>query len=454
MGKYFGTDGIRGVANKELDATLAYKVGAAAAYVLTREGNHKPKFLIGKDTRISSDMIEASLVAGICSTGADVELLGVIPTPAVAFLTTTHKADAGIVISASHNTFEYNGIKIFSSTGYKLSDEIEAEVEKYIDNPQEIPLQVGEKIGIVIDTDEDPCEEYISHIASSIDGTLKGLRVVIDCANGSASTTARDLFKRLKLNAEVIFTSPNGININNKCGSTHLSNLKNTVVAGQFDVGIALDGDADRCLVIDNEGQEIDGDCLMAIMATRLKAKGKLKGNAFVATVMSNMGLHKFARENGLGMICSDVGDRYVLEKMLEKGYNLGGEQSGHIIFRDYASTGDGQLTAIQFLKILKDSGKTASSMRAEVVPFPQTMINVPVPNEIKKNLLDNEEIANFIKTNEGKLGEGRVLVRPSGTEALVRVMVEGIEEDKVLTVAKDIADFIVATLESNNTAN
>ncbi|MFI3227310.1 MAG: phosphoglucosamine mutase [Clostridia bacterium] len=447
MGNFFGTDGIRGVANKELDAMLAYKVGAAAAYVLTREGHHKPKFLIGKDTRISSDMLEAALVAGICSTGADVELLGVIPTPAVAFLTIKHKADAGIVISASHNSFEHNGIKIFSSTGYKLSDEIEAEVEHFIENPADIPLEVREKIGIVIDTDEDPCEEYINHIASSIDGTLKGLRVVIDCANGAASTTARDLFKKLKLNAEVVFTSPNGININNKCGSTYLSNLKNTVVAGQFDVGIAFDGDADRCLVIDNEGNEIDGDCLMAIMATRLKEKGKLKGNAFVATVMSNMGLHKFAQENGIGMICSAVGDRYVLEKMLEKGYNLGGEQSGHIIFHDYATTGDGQLTAIQFLKILKDSGKTAAQMGSEVVPFPQTMINVPVPNEIKKTLLDNQEIADFIAKEETELGEGRVLVRPSGTEALVRVMVEGIEEKSVIKAAQSIADFIKATV-------
>lgn len=443
MGKYFGTDGIRGVANHELDALLAYKIGAAAAFVLTSECNHKPRFLIGKDTRISSDMLESALIAGICATGADATSLGVIPTPAVAYLTVKHGADAGIVISASHNSYEHNGIKIFSGTGYKLSDEIEEKVEYYIENFTEVPLCTNQRIGHLIESDEDPCQEYIDHIASSIDGSLKGLRVVIDCANGAASTTASDLFKKLRCNAEIAFSSPNGININNKCGSTHLENLKNTVVAGQFDAGVALDGDADRCLIIDNKGNEIDGDRLMSIMATRLRDKGKLRGNAFVATVMSNMGLHKFAKEKGIGIVCSAVGDRFVLEKMREKGYNLGGEQSGHIIFLDYATTGDGQLTAIQFLKILKESGKTSSELCNEVVPFPQVMINLKVPNEIKKTLLDNPEIAAFIKEQEDNLLNGRVLVRPSGTEALVRVMVEG--EDSVLVnkTANSIVDFI-----------
>ncbi len=443
MGKYFGTDGIRGEANKDLTVLLAYKIGAAAAHVLTRECNHKPKILIGKDTRLSSDMLEAALIAGITSAGADIEQLGVIPTPAVAYLTVKHKADAGIMISASHNAFQDNGIKIFSATGYKLSDSIEEKVEYYVENFEKVPMQTGAKIGIVLDHDEDPCEEYIDHIAGSVDGSLKGLRIVFDCANGSASTTARDLFKKLRLNAEISFSSPNGININHKCGSTYLKNLGNTVVAGQFDAGIAFDGDADRCLVIDNEGNEIDGDTLMAIMATKMKEKGTLKGGAFVATVMSNKGLHKFAREKGFGIECSQVGDRYVLEKMLEKGYNLGGEQSGHIIFLDYATTGDGQLTAVQFLKILKDSGKKASELGKEIVPFPQIMINVAVPNEIKKNLLEIEEIAQFIEEEEKKLGEGRVLVRPSGTEALVRVMVEGEDENTVSNVAKRIAEFV-----------
>ena len=443
MGKYFGTDGIRGVANKELDALLAYRIGAAAAFVLTAECNHKPRFLIGKDTRISSDMLESALVAGICSTGADATILGVIPTPAVAYLAVKHGADAGIVISASHNSFEHNGIKIFSATGYKLSDEIEKKVEYYIDNFDKIPLSTNERIGRIIESDEDPCEEYVNHIASSVEGSLKGLRVVVDCANGAASTTARDLFKKLKCNAEVVFSSPNGVNINNKCGSTHLSNLKNTVVAGQFDAGIALDGDADRCLVIDNEGNEIDGDSLMAIMATRLKEKGQLKGNSFVATVMSNMGLHKFAKEKGIGIVCSAVGDRYVLEKMIEKGYNLGGEQSGHVIFLDYSTTGDGQLTAIQFLKILKDSGKTSAALCSEIVPFPQTMINLVVPNEIKKTLLDNKEISDFIKQEEEKMLNGRVLVRASGTEPLVRVMVEGENAIEVQKVAISISEVI-----------
>lgn len=446
MGKYFGTDGIREIANNGLDALLAYKIGVAAAYVLTGECNHKPKILIGKDTRISSDMLEAALVAGITSQGADVELLGVIPTPAVAYLTVKHKADAGIMISASHNSYEYNGIKIFSSTGYKLSDEIEAKVEDCIDKYDELPLKINEKIGQVIENDEDPCDEYINYIAGSIDGSLKGLRVVLDCANGSASATARDLFKKLKLNAEISFSSPNGVNINHKCGSTYLENLKNVVIAGQFDVGIAFDGDADRCLVIDNLGNEIDGDRLMAIMAMKLKEQGKLKGNAFVATIMSNKGLHKFAKDKGFGIECSNVGDRYVLEKMLEKGYNLGGEQSGHVIFLDYATTGDGQLTAIQFLKIMKDSGKTASELAAEVVPFPQVTINVPVPNNVKKTLLDIPEIADFIAKEEEKLVDGRVLVRASGTEALVRVMTEGENQEIVESVAKNIADFIKNT--------
>lgn len=446
MGKYFGTDGIREIANDGLDALLAYKIGASAAYVLTSECNHKPKILIGKDTRISSDMLESALVAGITSQGADVELLGVIPTPAVAYLTVKHKADAGIMISASHNSYEYNGIKIFSSTGYKLSDEIESKVEMYIDKYDELPLQIGGKIGQIIDSDENPCEEYINYIAGSIEGSLKGLRVVLDCANGSASATARDLFKKLKLNAEISFSSPNGININHKCGSTHLKNLKNVVIAGQFDVGIAFDGDADRCLVIDNEGNEIDGDRLMAIMATKLHEQGKLRGNAFVATIMSNKGLHKFAKDKGFGIECSNVGDRYVLEKMLEKGYNLGGEQSGHVIFLDYATTGDGQLTAIQFLKILKDSGKTSAELGGEVKAFPQVMINVKVPNEIKKTLLDIPEIADFIKKEEEKLGDGRVLVRASGTESLVRVMVEGEDEKIVHETAEKIANFIKNT--------
>lgn len=443
MGKYFGTDGIRGIANLELDALLAYKIGAAAAFVLTSEGNHKPRFLIGKDTRISSDMLESALISGICSTGADVTSLGVIPTPAVAYLTIKHSADAGIVISASHNSYEHNGIKIFSGTGYKLSDEIEEKVEYFIDNFDEIPLYTNQKIGHLIDSDENPCLEYINHISNSIDGSLKGLRIVVDCANGSASTTASDLFKKLNCNAEIIFSSPNGININNKCGSTHLENFKNTVVAGQFDAGISLDGDADRCLVIDNLGNEIDGDRLMAIMASRLKEKGKLRGNSFVATVMSNQGLHKFAKDKGIGIVCSSVGDRFVLEKMIEKGYNLGGEQSGHIIFLDYATTGDGQLTAIQFLKILKESGISSSELCNEVIPFPQVMINVAVANNIKKTILSNPNISDFIKTQEDLLNNGRILVRPSGTEPLIRVMVEGEDEISINKICTDIVDFI-----------
>lgn len=443
MGKYFGTDGIRGVANVELDAMLAFKVGKAAAYVLTQETRHRAKILIGKDTRISSDLLEAALVAGICSVGADVELLGTIPTPAVAYLTIKHKADAGIVISASHNPYEYNGIKIFAGSGYKLSDEIEAEIESYIDKVDEIPVVSGAAIGRIIASKISPAEEYTNYLADTINGDLNGLRVAVDCANGAASATASMLFRKLNVETEIRYYEPDGVNINDKCGSTHLGSLKERVVRGGFDVGVAFDGDADRCLVVDDKGQELDGDRLMAVCAARMKEQGKLRGDAFVATVLSNMGLHAYAKTKGMHIECSNVGDRYVLEKMLEGGYVLGGEQSGHVIFLEYASTGDGELTAIQFLKILKDSGKKASEIAAEVVPFPQIMINVKISNQDKATIAQRDEVKAAIEDAEKQLGEGRILVRPSGTEALVRVMVEGKDEELVNKMAKTVAQVI-----------
>lgn len=445
MGKYFGTDGVRGVANVELDAMLAFKIGAAAAFVLSQEQNHggKAKLLIGKDTRISSDMLESALVAGICSVGADVELLGVIPTPAIAYLTIKHKADAGIVISASHNSYEYNGIKIFAGSGYKLSDEMESKIESLIDDFDSVPRASHEKLGRVLKSEIDPVVEYTDHLSETIDGDLSGLRVAVDCANGASSSTIVRLMRLLECKADYRFYEPDGLNINDGCGSTHLGNLQERMRTGDFDIGVAFDGDADRCLIADEKGEVLDGDRIMAVCAARMKQQGKLRGGAFVATILSNMGLHAYAEKMGVKIECANVGDRYVLEMMLDKGYVLGGEQSGHVIFLEYASTGDGQLTAIQFMNILKQSGKKCSEIAAEVKPWPQVMINVAVPNSEKKTIAEREEVANAIKKAENELGQGRILVRASGTEALVRVMVEGKDAQKVDEVAKSVAKTI-----------
>ena len=445
MGKYFGTDGVRGVANVELDAMLAFKIGAAAAHILTeeREQGGKAKLLIGKDTRISSDMLENALVAGICSVGADVELLGVIPTPAIAYLTIKHKADAGIVISASHNSYEYNGIKIFAGSGYKLSDELENRIEALIDDFDSVPKASHEKLGRVLKSAIDPVIEYTDHLAETVQGDLSGLRVAVDCANGASSTTIKRLMRLMECRADYRFYEPDGININDGCGSTHLENLQQRIRTGEYDIGVAFDGDADRCLIVDETGEVLDGDRIMAVCAARMKQQGKLRGGAFVATVLSNMGLHAYAEKMGVKIECANVGDRYVLEMMLDKGYILGGEQSGHVIFLEYASTGDGQLTAIQFMHILKESGKKCSEIAAEVVPWPQVMINVKVPNSEKKTIAQRPEVAAAIAEAEANLGKGRILVRASGTEALVRVMVEGIDAEKVDAAAKSVAKSI-----------
>jgi phosphoglucosamine mutase len=445
LGKYFGTDGVRGVANVELDAMLAFKIGAAAAHILTeeREQGGKAKLLIGKDTRISSDMLENALVAGICSVGADVELLGVIPTPAIAYLTIKHKADAGIVISASHNSYEYNGIKIFAGSGYKLSDELENRIEALIDDFDSVPKASHEKLGRVLKSAIDPVIEYTDHLAETVQGDLSGLRVAVDCANGASSTTIKRLMRLMECRADYRFYEPDGININDGCGSTHLENLQQRMRTGEYDIGVAFDGDADRCLIVDETGEVLDGDRIMAVCAARMKQQGKLRGGAFVATVLSNMGLHAYAEKMGVKIECANVGDRYVLEMMLDKGYILGGEQSGHVIFLEYASTGDGQLTAIQFMHILKESGKKCSEIAAEVVPWPQVMINVKVPNSEKKTIAQRPEVAAAIAQAESNLGKGRILVRASGTEALVRVMVEGIDAEKVDAAAKSVAKSI-----------
>ena len=443
MGKLFGTDGIRGVVGENLTADLAFRTGKAIAAVLKEEKGRKPVITIGKDTRISSDMLESALIAGICSVGGDVMPFGVLPTPAVAYLTVLKGADAGIVISASHNPYEHNGIKVFNEKGYKLPDAIEEQVEEKI-LTDIYPAATHGEIGVLRHGLRQSREAYIDHLAGTIEGDLSGLRVAVDCANGSSSTTVERLMRLVECKAEIRFYEPDGININDNCGSTHLGQLKERVRRGNFDLGVAFDGDADRCLIVDETGEELDGDRIMAVCAAHMKKQGKLRGGAFVATILSNMGLHAYAEKNGMKIECSNVGDRYVLEMMLKKGYILGGEQSGHVIFLEYASTGDGELTALQFMSILKESGRKCSEIAAEVVPWPQVMINVKVPNDQKATLQEKPEIKADIEAAAAELGDnGRILVRPSGTEALVRVMVEGKDSAQVDTLAKRVAKTI-----------
>ena len=443
MARLFGTDGIRGIANDGLDCILALKAGQAAAEVLTETANHRPLFLIGKDTRISSDMLENALAAGICSVGGDVVLLGVVPTPAVAYLSVELGADAGIMISASHNPFEHNGIKIFNGDGYKLSDELEDRIEKKIN--EGVTLKTYENIGRVR-RDPGAVKKYIDHLVSCAENNIEGLRVLVDCANGSASVTSHPLFKNFAADVEIIRDQPNGTNINLDCGSTHLERLSRMVVAGGYDVGVAFDGDADRCLVVNEKGETVDGDHIMAIIGRQLRDEGRLAGDTIVATVMSNLGFHMFARENGLKVITAAVGDRYVLEEMKKGGYVLGGEQSGHLIFLENATTGDGQLTAVKYLGILAASGKKASELDSEIKQYPQVLKNVAVKPDMKHKLAEESAVKAAIAEAEKLLeGQGRILVRPSGTEALVRVMVEGPSKGVV-----DVAcDLIVSAIES-----
>ncbi|MEG2119026.1 MAG: phosphoglucosamine mutase, partial [Pseudoflavonifractor sp.] len=394
-----------------------------------REG--RPTVTIGKDTRISSDLLEGALIAGLCSAGADVLHLGVIPTPAVAYLTAHSHADAGVVISASHNPYEHNGIKLFNGNGFKLSDAMEAEIEEIILSEEPVQLKTHGDIGRVTYADQRESQEYIDHLFSTVEGNLAGLRILVDCANGAASATAARLFDRFpKLHTDVINADPDGVNINAGCGSTHIGSLCTMVKAGGYDLGLAFDGDADRCLACDELGNEIDGDQVMAACGKDLKSRGALPGNTIVATVMSNLGLHVFARENGISLLCTDVGDRNVLEKMEACGYILGGEQSGHTIFRRFATTGDGQLTGLQLLQLMHSTGKKASELTAVCQRYPQILVNIPVADEAKKlEIMASHALSSAVAEQEALLnGDGRILVRPSGTEALVRVMVEAKE--------------------------
>lgn len=450
MGKLFGTDGIRGVVNSGLDADLAYKVGLAAAVVLSEEkpDGERPLVTIGKDTRISGDLLKGSLIAGLCTAGADVLDLGTIPTPGVAWVTVDEKADAGIVISASHNPFEHNGIKIFNSKGFKLSDALEERIEEIVlFGHNNIPMKTHGDIGKVYYMAPKASEDYIDHLESTVDGDLHGLRILVDCANGAASATADRLFDRFpKLHADIINADPDGVNINRSCGSTHMDSLAAMVTAGGYDLGIAFDGDADRCLAVDELGNEIDGDQVMALCGLALKGEGKLPGDTVVATVMSNIGLHMFVKAHGMKVECTSVGDRNVLERMMEKGYSIGGEQSGHMIFLEYATTGDGQLTALQVLDLLQKSGKKASELFGQCVRYPQVLINIPVSggNAAKDEIMAAQWLKDEIAVQEAYLnGEGRILVRPSGTEALIRVMVEGKNPEKAQKCAEALANLI-----------
>lgn len=428
MGRLFGTDGARGIANTELTCELAMQIGRAAAVVLTKETLHKPKIVIARDTRISSEMLESALAAGLCSVGADAVLLGVIPTPAASYLVRQYHADAGVMISASHNPVEFNGIKLFSSTGYKLPDALEEQIEALIlDHPEEISLKSGTELGRII-VCHTAVEDYTAHLVSTMDTDLAGLSVALDCANGSASATAKALFTKLGATVTMLHDRPDGTNINQDCGSTHMESLCQYVKAHpDLDGGFAFDGDADRCLAVDENGRRIDGDQLIAALAKQMKAENRLASDTAVVTVMSNFGMRDFSRREDISIVKTKVGDRYVLEEMLKNSYNLGGEDSGHIILSDYANTGDGQLTALQMMRICKKTGKRLSEIADTMQKSPQILRAVSASAEQKKRYSQIPKISEAICTAESALGEnGRVLVRASGTEPLIRVMLEG----------------------------
>ncbi len=443
MGRLFGTDGVRGIANEELTADLAYKLGRAGAFVLT-EGAHKPKILVGMDTRISGDMLEAALVSGILSVGAEAICVGVVPTPAIAYLTREYNADAGVVISASHNPVEYNGIKFFNGNGYKLSDDLEDKIQSIIENNFEgVPSPTGALLGRKV-LGQTALEDYIEFAKSTIDGDLKGLKIALDCANGASYISAVECFTKLGAEVHVINNKPDGININKNCGSTHPEDLMEYVVKEGCDLGLAFDGDADRCLAVDDKGNLIDGDFIIAICGKHLKEQGKLKDDMIVVTVMSNLGLDIAFNKEQISTIKTKVGDRYVLEEMVKGGYKLGGEQSGHIIFLDYNTTGDGLVTGLQIAAVVKKSEKKLSELASMMTKLPQVLVNAKVPNNMKNIHEVDKEIAEEIKKIEEKFhGCGRVLIRPSGTEPLVRVMIEGEDQAELDNVAHALAKMI-----------
>lgn len=442
MARLFGTDGVRGVANKDLTPQLAFELGRAGAYVLT-ECSRRPKILIGRDSRVSGDMLQSALTAGLTSVGAEVIDAGIIPTPAVAYLTRFYNLDAGVVISASHNPVEYNGIKFFNKDGYKLPDEVEDKIEKIINENSDLPTPTGLDVGNVIES-KSAQRDYIEFLKSTINCDLKGLKIVLDCAYGASSTVAPILFHELGADVILYGSHPNGEKINVKCGSTNPKVLQEIVAGTGADVGFAFDGDADRLIAVDEEGNIVDGDHIMAMCGIHLKSKGKLNKNTVVVTVMSNIGLDIALKQNGIDVVKTKVGDRYVLEEMARNGYSIGGEQSGHIIFLDHNTTGDGEITALKVAELLVSSGKKLSELSGVMVSYPQVLINAKVKNELKHKYMDDKDIAREINKLEHEMqGEGRVLIRPSGTEPLVRVMVEGKDQEKIESMAKELASLI-----------
>lgn len=444
MGRLFGTDGVRGVANAELTPELAFNLGKAGAYVLTKE-DERATIVIGMDTRVSGDMIQDAISAGVMSMGANVIKVGILPTPAIAYLVRKYNATAGVVISASHNPFEYNGIKFFNSEGFKLDDDVEDEIEDLIlrDSTRGTNLY-GEKIGQCIFGYEDGSKKYTDFLKSTVEGSLEGMHIVIDCANGASYKVAEQVFSDLGARVITIGNSPNGYNINDGFGSTHTERLQMEVLGFKADLGLAFDGDADRLIAVDEHGNEIDGDKIIYICAKHLKEKGLLKDNLVTATVMSNIGFHKAVEAFGGKVDVTKVGDRYVLERMLETGCVLGGEQSGHMIFLNHTTTGDGILSALQLLQAVRDSGKTLGELAEEMVEYPQVLKNARIKNENKKKFAANPEVKEKIAELEEKMsGDGRVLIRASGTEPLIRVMLEGSDIDLITGYASELAAFI-----------
>jgi len=449
MARLFGTDGVRGVANTELTGDLAFRLGRAGAYVLTKEKKHAPRILVAMDTRISGDMLESALVAGICSVGAHAVVAGVIPTPAVAYLVRHYRLDAGVMISASHNPVEYNGIKFFDEQGYKLSDELEDEIEDILmSRPEILPSPTGIGLGTK-GYAEEALDDYLAFLTKTTTEKFGGIKVALDCANGAAYKAAPLAMLDLGAQLCIIHNDPDGTNINDKCGSTHMDDLKKLVVENGADIGFAFDGDADRCLAVDENGNLIDGDKILAICGLDMKQRGCLEKDTIVGTVMSNLGLTMMGREHGIEILQTAVGDRYVLERMLADGYNIGGEQSGHVIFLDYNSTGDGVLTAIQLLSVLKRSGKKASELASIMQVMPQVLVNARVNNAKKNNYMDDEVVRKGIEELEQEFSQdGRVLIRTSGTEPLVRVMIEGKDIEKMDKAARKLASLIEERLK------
>lgn len=448
MSRMFGTDGVRGVAGAELTIELATKLGQAGAYVLTKEQEHQPTLIVGCDTRISGGMLANALMAGICSVGANAIYVGVMPTPAIAYLTRKHKVDAGVVISASHNPMEFNGIKFFNGDGYKLSDALEDEIEELIrNNMKDVVLPIGSGVGR-IDYRFDLRDEYVEFMKKCVPVDLKGMKIVIDCAEGASYYTSVKTLKDLGADLVAIHTKPDGTNINANCGSTHMEELQARVVYEKADVGLAFDGDADRMLAVDEKGNLVDGDQLMAICGCHMKKKGTLKKNTIVVTVMTNLGFSLMGEREGIRVEKTKVGDRYVLENMLENGYNIGGEQSGHIIFLDDNTTGDGLLSGLHLLQVMKETGRKLSELAEVMEILPQALVNAKVPNHKKEKFMEYTEIAEAIKALEDKFnGEGRVLIRPSGTEPLVRVMIEGKNQSEIEEEAQKLAELITNTM-------